>query len=758
MSTHQLNSAKLCLSSGHLRAALRFLMTTTVVAIPAVAFAHSQATTETPPAAPVAANPSGLEDIIVTAQRRNENLQAVPLTVKALTATNLAEKNITTALDIGKLVPAVNVAQSSGTVQIFIRGIGNSVDSQGNEPSNALYVDGVYYSRLVSSLFRFNNIERIEVLKGPQGTLFGRNAEGGLIQIVTKTPSPGDAPSGEISAGYGSFNTYQGSAYLSSGLGDKFAADIAASYYNNRGFGDNVFTGGRANYERSFAVRSKLVFAPAEGTKITLAGDYSKGNTDIGIPGQKPGSPVAGAANTGFPDGSGLLPRIGYYDANLNTKRNYYAEQYGGSLKIEQDVGFGRLLSISAYHKNNEFYDLDNDFGPQFEAFTKLPSNNEQFTQELQLQSKAGSSFDWTIGGFYLDIKQGYNNAIIFGRRFSPPPGSNLLINSAAPLKSYAVYGQTTFALAPKLKLTLGARYSDDKIKGNGQVDIQLASGGIIRAVPFSQAETSEDRLTGKGVLSYQATDDVLAYASVSRGYKSGLYNILTFSPTFVKAEVLDAFEVGVKSELFDSKVRLNAAAFYNKFKNPQVQIVSAASLLFLVNAKRARTYGAEIDAEIVPVENLSIQLSGSYLNAKYTDFDAAPFYTPNPAAPFGVLPPVPGDAAGNSIPKSPKFAGNIGFLYKIPVDDGRWLLSSNFAYTSSFFWTPENRDKQEAYGLLDARIAYEFQNGFSVSVWGSNLTDKKYQIQAQTQVGFGGDLGAPGAPRQYGVSAAFKF
>lgn len=709
-----------------------------------------------------------IQEIVVTAQRREQNEQLVPLSVSALSADTLAQTNITSAVDIGKLVPSVIIQQNNAAVTTFVRGIGNAQSAQGNEPSVPVYIDDVYYPRLSSALLRLNNVEQIEVLKGPQGTLFGRNSTGGLIQINTKDPSSSDAAHGDVEVGYGNYKTVNASGYYASPINSNVAADIAVNYYNNSGFGDNLTTGGAANYERTLAVRSKWVLRPSESTKIVLTGDFTNSNSDIGLPGPNPGGPYPGLANMGFPITGGLVPGIPFYDRINDFPEYDQTQNYGGSLRLEQQLGFAEFRTILAYNHVRDNFVQDGDWGPQQYGVLDLSNQfTTNYSAELQLLSKPASPIDWIVGAYYLHVKSAYPPAYLFGPEYGGtlgPPSSaftGLLIDGETSIASYALYGQTTFNLAPKLKMTLGGRVSKDDAGATGAI----SAGGYDASVPVAPSTSyshTDNRFTWRAALDYQVTDNLMTYISNSRGYKAGLYNSLPVSGYYVQPEVLTATEIGIKSEWLERRLRFNGAVFYYDLKNSQ-QTTIVNNVISLENAPAAVDKGLEFESEAVIAPGLSLKINATWLNAYFTNFPAAPLYAPGPAPGFGGV-SVPGgiNADGFPLTRAPHFSGNIGLNYTHHVATGEMSLGANLAHTGPYSWTPDNVLREDAHNLLDAHVSYTLDSSAAtkttIRLWGSNLTDVKYALYRIEVAGPMGDVGAPGAPRQYGVAVDVKF
>lgn len=724
------------------------LLSASVLAMSAPAFSQGASTT------PEGSNVQ-VEEIVVTAQKRAQNLQDVPVAITAFSGAALDDRGVREIGDLTKVTPGLQVGNQNGIATPFLRGIGNASVAVGNEPSVATYIDGVYYSTVATGLFSMGNVDRVEVLKGPQGTLFGRNSSGGVIHIITKDPAQEFGIKGDLS--YGNYDTTEGSVYVNGGLADNVAVGITLNGRSQgNGYGRSITTGNRHSYSDYFTARGKLVFKPTELTKITLSGNYgwSKASVQANIfPGTTRGyssSPTTQVAPVGF------------YDARGDQDSYTQYSMWGGALRIDQELGFATLSSITAYSHTKSFASLDVDFTERNDFSVTQPATIKQFTQELQLVSEKGNPVNWAVGLFYYDVKQKYDdvrfrlNYINFGfdGYFNQRP------------KSYAAYGQASYEFLPKLTFTGGLRFTRDKVSADG---FQTAAGNpAVFTVRSNPQQRETDKLTFKAAIDYKVTDDVLLYGSFSRGYKSQSFNLLVYNGVSNKPEVLDAYEIGLKSDLFDRRVRLNLSGFYYDIRDPQIQLLRAGSIV-LSNAERARVYGVEADFTAVVTEGLTVRASGTILDSKFSEYgsncgtaqavNCAPSGPPLFGPSFGATAPLIGiNAAGNYTTRSPKFTGNIGFDYVIPVGADKITFTGDYYYNDGFFFEPDNFLRQPKYGLLSGQIKYDFGERFHVAVWGRNLADKKYTVYAGTQAGAVGYPYIAGAPRTYGVTAGFKF
>lgn len=708
---------------------------------------------------PTQASGVQLEEIVVTAQKRAQNLQDVPVAVSAFTGDSLASRGITNIRELNSLTPGLQIAQGTGVALPFLRGIGSNASAVGNESSVAVYTDGLYFTRLPQGFLSLNNIERVEVLKGPQGTLFGRNSSGGVINIVT--PDPSFDFQGHGSAGLGRFDTFQGNIYLTGGLSDKVAIDLSTGgTYQRKGWGRNILTGRKVGFQNDFTARSKLLFQPGETTKFVLTGYYAY-------------SRVSTQGNTfpGYTRGTYASPYIlettlpNFYDVASGVDGRNQTSGWGVSLRATQDIGSDvTLTSITGYTHEKELQPGDVDQTARPDGNYALHMRVNQVTQEFQLNGKSGP-LTWVTGLFYYNAVSEYNPSDFTGTLFTP----RVQLFAKQKAESYAAYGQATYEILPRLSLTAGLRFTNDKVSGNGRADILDVSGNVIASFPTPPDSKTINRLTYRGAIDYKFTDNILSYFSYSRGYKSGGYNLIPFSAPPQRPETVDAFELGFKSDLFDRRLRFNMAAFYYKVADPQVQLIRTGSIV-LSNAESSRVKGIEFETQAVLAEGFNARAGLTYLDAKYKRYgyidpisgaciDCAPSGPPNPNPPYGAVEPlIDVVAGGNRLPMAAKLIFNIGADYTLKTSRGDFQWSVDFYHNSGYFYEPDNLLEQGAYDLLNAHFKYSPTEDVAIRFWGKNLLDKKYISLGITQAGPPGYPFIAGAPRTYGIAVDFKF
>lgn len=698
-------------------------------------------------------------DIVVTAQKRAENLQDVPIAIAAVGADALKASSTNSLDAISQVAPGVVGIRSSAATNFYLRGIGTASGNAGAESPVATFVDGVYMPSLSGTTLALNNIERIEVLKGPQGTLYGRNATGGAVNVITRTPSFTPGMEAEIS--YGNLDTIGGNFYGTAGLSETIAADFAFYYNNQRdGFGRNVTTGNDNNRRKDIAFRGKLLWEATDALTFTLAGDYSQNKGPFGVSHRLyPGSVgVDGSTfNLGFWDTQGNI------DSYVNTKL------YGGSLKAEYEFSSMTLTSISAYRRVEGFLYGDLDMGPLPIFEYPLTERGRQFTQELQLSSAGDGPFQWTVGAFYLDSQGGFSRWQVQGSFIDGliaanqlPAGTTFLRNRAMmKTKSYSAFGQGTYALSDATNLTVGLRYTRDERAMDAT--LYLGIDDVPVQVGTVDDQHNSEKPTWRLALDHHFTDDVMAYASYSRGFKSGLYNTSSPADPPVRPEQLDAYEIGFKSKLLGRRLQINGSAFYYDYKDLQVTKIEGSTQR-LLNAGKAESYGIELEAQARITPNLSFNGAVNWLHARYKDFEDAPISIPNPAGGNTFRPCTPDDGNadgcavnGNHMVASPEWTASASINYEQDIGVGMLGLNVGMTYSGSYFFEPDNRVKQKNYALFNGQIKWTAPSGnYYVRAFGSNLTNKKYYAYV-TQTDFG-DLSQVAPGRTYGIGLGVIF
>ncbi len=583
-------------------------------------------------------------------------MQKVPIAVNAVTGSDLAVRGLSDSTSLSATVPNLDITQNGTVLTLYLRGVGTNASDPNDESSVAFYVDGVYIASPLANIFDFNNVDRVEVLMGPQGTLFGRNATGGVIQVITRDPS--QTPHGQASVTYGNYNTVGATFYGTAGILPNLSADIAGVYRQNiDGYGYDINLHEPIMRRDDLALRSKLLWTPTPSTQVRLSADYERVRSDGSDYQLAPG--VIGA--------DGVTSYPGPYRTNTNERNLANNDNWGVSLRIDQDLGFARFVSISSYQHIRGLYDLDEDSTPAPVVNSFIHQLARDFSQEIQLLSPSGSKLQWVVGGYFFDATYAYDPITIAG--FAAGPAGSEDIYGTQRTHSYSVYGQATYEILPKTSLTLGLRYTDEDQEDHASVVV----GDTVVFAPADQRQ-SFSKLTWRFALNYQFTDSVMAYFSQNRGIKSGGYNLLGPGVPGYKPEVLDAYEVGLKSEFFEHKLRFNLATFYYNYQDIQVQSIQAGAIN-TVNAASAEVYGVDGDFAAVPLPNLTLRGAVGYTYGFYINFQNATFTPPSPLD----GPQVPGDAGGHRIINTPRWTASGSIDSQDPDSVRRFRIRSDW-------------------------------------------------------------------------------
>jgi iron complex outermembrane recepter protein len=706
-------------------------------AAPALTFAQ-QASSQS---SSLAEEPQGLAEIVVSAQRREENLQDVPISVMALSADELQQSHVTNIASLSLLAPSINFNEEAGWSEPHLRGIGTTATGPGIENSVALYVDGVYHAAMIGGNADLSDVQDVEVINGPQGTLFGRNATGGLIQIRTKDPSHDFG--GQASVGYGNYNTANAGLYVTGGLTDTLAANFSVDgQYQGEGYGRNVTTGEGVALDSHMFARAKLLYTPIDNLKVLLAVDY--GTVDFRVasntpPGSIPlgGGPVLAPQDTIGPvNPAGLI------------------NEGGGALTVDYDAGAFHVLSTTAYRITDSFTNESPESttsDPEFYGALTLDEPHRQFSQEFQLSSPSGRDLTWTTGAYYFHETAEYNPVHLFGGLFAPV--SDIYYYTRAETNSYALYGQATYAIEPKTHVTAGVRYTYEQrsiLVDNNPV--LIPGVGNVGPPPTYGSKTFSSpswRLS----LDHRFSDDVLGYVSYNRGFKSGGWNAAQVPAIGFSPEKLDAYEIGIKSSTADHRLQFNASPFFYKYTDMQVESFPNAILL-ISNGASSQIYGIDLDANALLTRHWRLHAGATLLHATFTSYPNADLTTPIP--PFGNAYSTE-DAAGHHIPLAPAAITTLGMDYTIPSSVGEFTLNGTYSHNSGWWAEPDNRLKQPAYELFSAQLSWVPKGGvYEVDLWGKNLANESYALAMFTESQ--GDVIQYAPPRTFGIRVKATF
>ncbi len=689
-----------------------------------------------------------LEEIVVTARRMEENLQRTPVAVTAVVSEMLDNMSITNISQLDHIAPNLQYSPgysgSSSAANFFIRGIGQGDFVATADPGVSLYLDGVYISRTVGAALDAADVERVEILKGPQGTLFGKNTIGGAISVVTKRP--GKEPGGYVEGTLGNYNRMDGRFAANVPISDTLFGKISGVTRNNDGFARRVLDGVRLGDDNDVGGRVQLLWAPNDAFDILLTADGTRRRAHI----------AAHSNTTLVPSPTGdyftLLTGLDVMDfpgssdpRKINTTSVRPTDRLdvsGFSAEINYDFGWASLKSITAYRK------LKNETAADFDGTLALYNDQEvhlkqdQFTQEFQLSGRT-DNLKWIIGAYYLkeDVDQIIDN-YYFAYYEELPYGTARRTTLALETENVALFGQASYNVTDRLSLTAGLRWTDEKKEASITAPFQIPG------------EASWDNVSPRFGIEFQATDDMLLYASATRGFKSGSFNGRPDTAGQFNAydpEKVWSYELGLKSQWFDNRLRLNIAGFVTRYTG--IQILTGAfdnegNFYFPVdNAGNAELKGFELEFQARPMEMLRLYGSLGYTDEKWTYISPIAFVTPE-----------------TRLPSLSHWNANIGAEVDLPLAGfGSLIVGGDYSYRSGYYQTTINSplEYEDGYSLVNAYVIIEPESQkWQLKFWGKNLTDAEYVAWAQDLVIIGDSHATTwfGRPREYGVTLRVNF
>ncbi|AOR75733.1 TonB-dependent receptor [Novosphingobium resinovorum] len=788
-----------------------FLRATTLALLGSSALAAVPAYAEEAPAAEAAADAEvgGGLDIMVTARRRNERIQDVPVAANAFGGEQLAATRTYNLRDLQQLTPSLVVTNTNPrNTSINIRGLGNNVSvyNDGLEPAVGVYVDQVYLARPGQAVFDLSDVERIEVLRGPQGTLFGKNTSAGAVVVTTKSPTFEPEAGGDVT--FGNYDFRQIHAYASGALvDDLLAARLYVSKTDRDGYMTNRYDGSDTQDYHDFGLRGQLLFTPASNFKLRLIGDYGRQHSKTaaavltGVLTQYDNGTAfannyyARAARTGYTP-LPIDPSARQVDVDANPR--YKMNQWGVTSIADLTIPGNTITSVTAYRAWNWYPHNDGD-STSLDAGTDFHQSNEQrqFSQELRIASEGTRKVDYVAGLYYLWQAIDAEALNAYGSDaaawFVAPSvdrtaaaaalnGYTILGHSRPVTNSYAAFGQTIWHVTPTLDLTTGLRYTYETKTGwfeqtatgaslDGLTTAQLAAANTIRSrygvVNSYSASTKEGRLSGSATLSWKVTPDALVYATYGRGHKFGGLNLANIVTTgafaadpVIKPETIDSYELGVKTAWFGNRLTANLAAFWTDDSDYQTTVVDVErnNQSYFTNVGKVRTRGFEADLRANPAPWLSLYASGAFTDAKYVDY-------PNAPCPIEVTGQTTCDLSGRRLPGVSKWAASTGGEARQGVGsvlgrDSEVYLGADYSYRSDFNTTASlsRYSLIPGYSLVNARIGFRALDGvLDVQLWARNLTNKLYYLSLSAGT-TGAVTGTLGDPRTYGVTLRTKF
>ena len=748
--------------------------------------------------------PERVDELIVTARRRAESAQAVPIALSVLTADALERTGANNVTQLTAVVPSVQVLSTNPrNTAITIRGLGASygLANDGLEQGVGVYVDQVYNARPAVATFDFVDIERIEVLRGPQGTLFGKNTTAGALNITTRDAT--FTPEAQAELSFGDHNFLQGKATVAGPLyGDVLAGRLSIVGTQRDGLIDNLTTRTEQNSQKNIAFRGQLLFKPNEKLTVRLYGDYSRQEpeccTQLYFTYGKTLKPAAQqypalAAGRGY-----AAPSLNPYDRLADVDGAIGASQtmQGASAVVDYDFGPATLTSITAYRDWKWEPENDRDYTAlDIVRQSANPSWQDQFSQELRLSSNGSHTIDWVAGLYYFDQNVTTHGVTEYGRDASywllPTTnttaalldGYKVFNDSSIDTKSYAAFGQFTWNITDRFRITPGLRYTYEKkagfynattTGGLATTDATLLSRRLGIARPqFYDAKDSDGSLSGQIAIAYDLTADVHAYATLARGYKSGGINMAGIPTTaaglpalaaaVVAPEKLTTYELGLKTQLFERLVTANVAAYYTTVSDFQANVVDSgpgALRGYLANVEKVKVKGAEFD-----LVTRSIGGFIGYANLAWTDGEYTSFRNgPCPLERIGTA-TAACDLSGRELPGVSRWAGSAGVEYRRPASfgavDGDVYVGLDGTYRSSYYADAATSDyaRIKGYEVFNLRIGFKSAKTWEAFVFAKNLFNKDYMQLLTIQTGNSGlVIGTPGDQRTVGVTLRARY
>ena len=752
-----------------------------------------------------------LDEIVVTARQRDENLQTIPVAVSVVDGETLDRSHTVNTQELTQFVPSLyyNSANPRNTAYT-IRGLGSNTLSissanDGIEPGVGFYVDQVYHGRPATAAFDFTDIERVEVLRGPQGTLFGKNTADGAIHVISREPTFQFESNAELSLGDYDFTQVKGT--VSGPFGDKIAGRFSAQDTQREGLITNVKTGEKLNALDNYAVRGQLLFVPSDRLKIRLIADvsdldsacctqtYLRVGTSLRSPSRQ--YPALSAGLGYAPPSTDVYDRLSDIDAPLHVN----TQDGGFSVMAEWDLGATALTSVSAWRYWDWDVANDRDYtGIPIQLVQRIPSRQDQYSQEVRLNSKGTGRLNYVAGLFWFEQSISGTPISTYGPEaaywllnptsFTVPIPGNLLDGysqigtSDFSMSSYAPFGEVNYAFTDRLTGTLGLRYTHEN--KNGTYATQVSGGLDLTTLPPATAaellraklsifrpqsytaRDDEGNWSGRMNLAYKFTNDLMGYVSYAHGYKSGGLNMSglpldalnnpALGTAVIKDETNETYEVGLKSTLRDGRATLNVALYHTVVDDYQANVVSsletAAIRSYPANIPQVRVQGVETDFTTLVASDLTLRFSLAYADGENSDYPAGP-------CPLEVqtAATVACNLTGVPLAGLSKWSGSLGLDYRKQAGRGDIVVRVDTNYRDGY--NSETSGSKytfiDGFSVTDLSVAYRFARGWQVEAFARNVFDEKYITALTIQTGNSGlILGQAGDPRTVGV--AFRY
>ena len=711
-----------------------------------------------------------IEEVVVTATRRAESMQDIPVSVTAFAEGELKTMNLVRAQDLADHTPGLNFQSvfTSANPQWSIRGVASNGFNSNTVSAVGIYVDEVYFNAPASQGTHLFDLERVEVLRGPQGTLYGMNTTGGAINFIPRSPS--DQFNAYLELGYGNYDQYRVDGAVGGPLGERVSGRVAFSKAESDGYRKNNLTGSDQAFYDTQAVRAQLNWEISADLTSRFSLHYAESEADVVFEQQGGRDPVTFAP---CPVASiakgGCVDFFGYSDAQQNPDFYEGAADYdsqdevktiGGALFLDWHLGSIVVKSITAYNRSEYDESDDNDMSPTDFLLVQFDSEAEQWTQEFRVTGNLNQKTDWLIGLFYFqedndEFEAGHG---IISQFLAGIPRGGIFKKFDLETESVAVFGELTHDWTEQLSFRLGLRWTDEE-KEVSYMNRFFATPGVSSA-PVSQsfadanaifgADFSHDEgwseVSGHFSVDYVVMEEVLLYASYTRGFRGGNFDLGVFSTQGIVApEKVEGFEIGVKSTWLDQRLRFNASLYRYDYTDQQVTTTQGLNIT-LSNAAESTNWGGEIEMLFLPVEGLTLRGGLAFTDAEYDVF----------------IDGSGADRSGNELENTPSVTINGLARYEWDAFTGTLSLQVDTSFKDDHFLDFSNSplSRQDSYWLVNARAGYLIRNGmFELAAWVKNIGDEKYYRNWFDFAGSGGfNQYTTGAPRTYGVTAAIRW
>ncbi|RVU05844.1 TonB-dependent receptor [Novosphingobium umbonatum] len=734
---------------------------------------------------------TGLQDIVVTAQRRVESAQKAAVAITAVSGSELIKAGISDTTNLQRLAPALSVQPSGGTTSIYVRGVGTQAGNSYAENAVGFNFNGVFIARPTAPSGVYYDLQRVEVVKGPQGTLYGRNATGGAINVLPNRPKLGEW-GGDINLEAGNYQARKASAALNIPLGPIMALRLAGQMIDRNGYLSDGY-----DDDKGEAARASLLIKPSPDWSMTLVADYyhqhGMGGGNVLLPGSVATAPTLGARIGGadpvsvaalqtyaatlaappFCGGAGKLVSSGCV---MTPKTDGYLQGdfWGISAQTEGNLGFATLTLIPAYRSSASNY---RSYLPGF--LLQVSDRSQQLSLETRLASQDTGKLRYVLGAFYFAEDQTATNYFAQGNL------STTLFNPLLKTQSIAGFGQLTYHLTPKLRLVVGGRYTHE----TKSQTTSLAAGGLPNAVnpalgaAFS-GHLSFNKATWKAGVEWDVGPRSLAYAHVSTGFKAGGFFVAAPPANTFAPEMLTAYTLGSKNRFWGNRLQLNAEAFYWDYTDQQISFVGgvpSTSGLYTsggvtVNAGKSRIYGTEIEARFAPNGHDQFAATLQYLNGRYNSLQTSVFSNTGAAVPTGCTVTAsrlanPGvnaarfydtDCSGKPTVYSPKWTLNLDYSHSFALRNGMKLVAGARTAIKSDFYLNVNfqdNEKQAAYRMSDGYLTLESSDRrWELTGFINNIEDRAILVRAGNRPILNVSYGTLAPPRTYGMRFAYHF